>query len=117
MNKFNVVTENGKDISIVRLSGELDANTAVTADDALQATVRDDNKALIIDCSELHYISSAGLGVILATLHACNHHNKGLVFYGLQNKIQNVFKILGLHKVVKMVDSEKDAFDLLNNSQ
>ena len=113
MEKFNANIEKDSYLSIVRLRGELDANTAVAADDALQDAITKDCKALVIDCSKLEYISSAGLGVVLATMHACNHKNIKLAFYGLQPKISNVFSILGVEKIIKIAASEEEAKTLV----
>ncbi|MFD2515137.1 STAS domain-containing protein [Pontibacter locisalis] len=116
MKKFEADVEKDRDLSIVRLSGELDANTAVSADDALQSAITKDCKGLVIDCSELEYISSAGLGVVLATMHACNHNSIKLAFFGLQPKIMNVFSILGVEKIVSIASTEEEACKLVGGS-
>lgn len=116
MKKFKANIEKDDHLSIVRLCGELDANTALAADDALQSAVKKDCKALVIDCSKLEYISSAGLGVVLATMHACNHQNIRLAFYGLQPKISNVFSILGVEKIIKIARSEEEAKGLVKSA-
>ena len=116
MERFTAEVNQVENIVTVRLSGELDANTAVSADDALQEAIAGaPSKALLIDCTDLHYISSAGLGVILSSLHACKQSNIQVVFCGLQPKIINVFSILGIQKIIDTVPTKADAIKLLNN--
>ena len=116
MEKFTAEVEKVENVTAVRLSGELDANTAVSADDALQeAITQAPNKALLIDCTDLHYISSAGLGVILSSLHLCKQHNIKVAFFGLQPKIKNVFAILGIEKIINTAPNEEEALAFLNN--
>lgn len=115
MERFKAEVVEVEGVVAVRLAGELDANTAVCADDALQEAVANaPGKALLIDCSDLHYISSAGLGVILSSLHACNQHKIKVAFFGLQPKIKNVFAILGIEKIILSTETEAEAIKLLN---
>jgi anti-anti-sigma factor len=114
MKKFSADFERIEDISIVRLTGELDANTSVAADDALQNATSIDCKALIVDCRELDYISSAGLGVVLAAMHTCNNKHIKMCMFGLQPKIKNVFSILGIEKIISVTDSEDEAIQSVN---
>ena len=114
MERFRAAVDEMEEVVTVRLAGELDANTAVSADDALQEAITNaPGKPLLIDCSDLQYISSAGLGVILSTLHACKQHNTKVAFCGLQPKIRNVFAILGIEKIILTAPSEQEALKLL----
>lgn len=116
MQKFTADVEKLNNVTAVRLAGELDANTAVSADDALQEAIhKTSDKALLIDCTDLHYISSAGLGVILSSLHACKEKEIKVAFFGMQPKIKNVFAILGLEKIINSAPDEKAAIKILNN--
>ncbi|GAB3199396.1 anti-anti-sigma factor [Pontibacter aydingkolensis] len=117
MERFIAEVDQLERVVAVRLTGELDANTAVSADDALQEAIANAiEKALLIDCTGLHYISSAGLGVILSSLHACKQNSTKVVFCGLQPKIKNVFAILGLEKIIVAAVNEEEAMKLLNGS-
>ncbi|WP_299823197.1 STAS domain-containing protein [uncultured Pontibacter sp.] len=118
MERFKATIDQLGNIVAVRLVGELDANTAVAADDALQEAIASTpGNAIVVDCSELQYISSAGLGVILSSLHACNQNKIKIAFCGLQPKIKNVFTILGIEKIILITQSEEEALKLLNNGQ
>ena len=97
---FIVKVERLNQVAVLRLAGELDANTAVAADDALTKAVQAAYKHLLIDCQQLRYISSAGVGVLLSSLHACAERNIQIIFYGLQPKIKNVFAVLGLESII-----------------
>lgn len=97
-------------VAVIRLAGELDANTAVAADDALTNAMKAAFEYLLIDCQELRYISSAGVGVLLSSLHACTERKIQIIFYGLQPNIKNVFTILGLEKIITQTATEEEAF-------
>ncbi len=115
MDRFKAEVEKLENIIVVRLIGELDANSAIEADDALQAAISSGGGAsILIDCTQLHYISSAGLGVILSSLHVCKNNKMKVAFFGLQPKIKNIFAILGLEKIVVTAPNEPMAIQMLN---
>lgn len=109
MKHFDVTTEQLGEVAIVRLKGELDASTSTVADTAMGEALESTSKAVLIDCSALTYISSAGLGAVSSTYHDCNHRSVQLLLYGLQPKIKSVLGILGLEKVIPIVATEKEA--------
>ncbi len=103
-------------VAVIRLAGELDANTAVAADDGLSKAVMAAFKYLLIDRQELRYISSAGVGVLLSSLHACTEKKVQIIFYGLQPKIKNVFAILGLDKIITETATREEALQCTASS-
>ena len=115
-NDFIVKVELLNKVAVIRIAGELDANTAVAADDALSNVVNAAFEYLLIDCQQLRYISSAGVGVFLSSLHACAEKKINIIFCGLQPKIKNVFTVLGLEKVIKQTDTFEEALHMTASS-
>ncbi len=113
MQYFDVITEQYEDVAIVRLNGELDAATSPVADEAMCEALNNTSRAVLIDCGGLTYISSAGLGAVLSTLHDCNNKSVQLLVYGLRPKIQSVFKVLGLEKIIPIVATEQEALHVV----
>jgi anti-anti-sigma factor len=96
--------------ALIKLNGELDANTAVEADSTFTSLINSEKLShLFIDCHQLRYISSAGVGVLLSSLHACRERNIQLIFFGLQTKIINVFTILGIEKIIIQASNREEA--------
>lgn len=112
---FSSVTEEHAQGVILRISGELDANTAVAADDNLNHVMGQPVRFLLIDCTALRYVSSAGLGVFLSAFYTCQQKKISMVFFGLQPKIKNVFSILGLERIMHCVETEKEALRSVQN--
>ena len=91
------------------LDGELDASSAVLLDTELaKPEVLNFRKALI-DCAKLTYISSAGLGVFISHLQRLQDADVKLVFFNMQEKVFNVFEILGLDALMTIVPSVAEA--------
>lgn len=74
------------------LTGRFDASQADMADKALEAMTGN----CILDCSGLDYISSAGIGVILATYKRLDDHGGTLTMTKVNPLITQVFRYAGL---------------------
>ncbi|TGE19815.1 STAS domain-containing protein [Hymenobacter elongatus] len=99
-------TENTLTLS---LDGELDASSSVLLDTELTKPEVLDYRKVLIDCQRLNYISSAGLGVFISHLQRFQDANVKLVFFNMQEKVHNVFEILGLDTLMTIVPSEAEA--------
>ncbi len=65
MNTFEVKRLDDDEISILHLKGFLDAHTAPVFEEDLQKLFDQKRFKVIVNLSELNYISSAGLGVFM----------------------------------------------------
>lgn len=83
---------------VIRLAGSLDYAQAEKAAAAL-ARVKD---SAVVDCSELDYISSAGIGHLFATQKRLMEDNKRLKLVNLSPDIRYVFEIAGFDTVFEI---------------
>jgi len=91
------------------LDGELDASSAVVLDTELNKPELLKYRKVLIDCQRLSYISSAGLGGFISHLQRLQDSNVKLVFFNMQEKVFNVFEILGLDSLMTIVPTEQEA--------
>lgn len=99
-------TENTLTLS---LDGELDASSSVLLDTELAKPETLRYHKVLIDCQRLNYISSAGLGVFISHLQQFQDASVKLVFFNMQEKVHNVFEILGLDALMTIVPSQAEA--------
>jgi anti-anti-sigma factor len=55
---------------------------------------------MTIDCTQLEYISSAGISVIMQTWKRLNGQGSSLLMTGMTPRVRNVFAYAGLDKVL-----------------
>ncbi len=89
---FSIRSESGDRI---RLSGRLDASQADKARDVLEKITG----SCTLDLSELEYISSAGLRVLLETQKRLKDSGKELKLIRLQDRILDLFRVAGFDYV------------------
>jgi len=109
---MNITRDIDGDYYQVKVIGEVDASSSIHLDTALGEAVESDKSKILVDCSELNYISSAGLGVFMSYIQELEVKQKQFVIFGLNDKVKNIFQILGLDQLLTIVDSEKQAKEM-----
>ncbi len=101
-------------ILMMNIVGDVDASSSIELDTALQAAIDSKEEKILVDCTNLNYISSAGLGVFMSYIQDIKTNGIKLVICGLNEKVYNVFEILGLHQLLTIKTTEEEAKAYLN---
>ena len=107
----------GAAVTIIALSGQLDAHTAPEFERFLERVVRDEGKRqLVLDFHGLEYISSAGLGVLMGLIEEVRAVDDRSSTVGgdiklaaLPEKIFHVLDLLGFPIVFQIFPSVREA--------
>jgi anti-anti-sigma factor len=94
-----VAQELAGDVVIVKLSGRLDSSTAQPAEESFAGVLGGDALHLAIDMSNLEYISSAGLRVLLVVAKKVQQAKGKVVLFGLVRNVREVFSISGFDRI------------------
>ena len=84
---MEICERNTADIVTLSLSGKLDGTTAKSFEEKILTRIDSGDRRFIIDVSELHYISSAGLRVFALAGKRLNSANGKLVLCGFKKTI------------------------------
>ncbi len=112
---MDISTSHEDSMHIIAVNGDLDASSSIVLDRAIAEAVSANKTNIVIDCNNLNYISSAGLGVFMSYLQDFQDKNISLVLFGLNEKVKNVFEILGLDQLLTIVLSKEEARMLVND--
>ena len=104
--------EEGADIIVI--IGEIDASSSIELDLAIAKSVGEGFRKILVDCSALEYISSAGLGVFMSYIEEFKDKNVTMVLYGMKEKVMNTFTILGLADLLHIRADRQEAKQLAN---
>ncbi len=111
MSNFSVGFRTSGSVQILDLHGELDAHTAAELEAAIQKCQQENQVCILINGSDLLYISSAGLGVFMAYIEEVRESGGDIKIAALQPKVFNVFDLLGFPMLFDIMDSEEDAVE------
>jgi anti-sigma B factor antagonist len=98
----------------IGIKGEVDASSSIHLDEAIGKALEADQLKILFDCAELDYISSAGLGVFVSYVKDFKQRAGKFAFAGLKPEVFNVFKMLGLHEILHIGETENSAIQYLN---
>jgi anti-sigma B factor antagonist len=104
--------EEGVDVLV--LIGEIDASSSIELDLAIAKSVGEGYSKILIDCSSLEYISSAGLGVFMSYIEEFKDRGLRMVLFGMNEKVANTFSILGLNELLKIGKDKVQAKEMIN---
>lgn len=94
---------------LVSVNGRVDAVSAPEFEKSLSELIGQGEKILIVNLTQLDYISSAGLRSILSVAKKLKAQNGDIFFTGLKGPVEEVFKISGFYSIFRIFDSEQAA--------
>ncbi|HOK43745.1 MAG TPA: STAS domain-containing protein [Thermoclostridium caenicola] len=101
-----VLGNSGGNEKLVFLRGEIDIYSAPDFRENLFQAIGDCKEDIVLDCSELSYIDSMGLGIMVAALKRAKQNDSNVRIRNPKPNVKKLFKITGLDKVFIMEDSK-----------
>ena len=105
---MQISTRTTNDIHIVAFTGSLDSGTSPEAQKSLEAVLASARK-VVLDFTNLDYISSAGLRVLLGAAKQLRASGGKLGMFGLNQSVREVFEISGFSSILAVHQSEAEA--------
>lgn len=109
MTDFKIAQRQHDSVNVIELKGYLDAHTAPRLEAALQGLVDSRRFNIIVNCRDLSYISSAGLGVFMAFIEDVRKNKGDIKLTNMSPKVYNVFDLLGFPLLYEILGDEQEA--------
>lgn len=101
-------------VLIVRVEGELDAHNANEFRQKFDAALDNfEAKVVIVNFSDVNFIDSSGLGVILGRYRRLSILQRKIVAVCVKPQIVKIFELSGILKIIDLFNSEKEALATL----
>jgi anti-anti-sigma factor len=97
------------DIRVVTMTGKLDNESSEYFFTFIEEQVAGGHKKLVLDCENLEYISSMGLGSLMRTHSRMKKHMGDVKIAAMQDFVAEAFRIVGFEKILNLHDSVEDA--------
>ena len=88
------IVESGNQV-IAKFIGRLDTAAAVQTSEDVKPLLEAEQKEIVLDCTELEYISSSGLRIFLAIRKEAATHGSKVVVSNINADIRQVFMMTG----------------------
>ncbi|MFZ0564641.1 MAG: STAS domain-containing protein [Chlamydiales bacterium] len=101
------VEERG-DTVLIRLKGRLDAASSPQLEKQINAIIDSGFFKLILNFSEVDYLSSSGMRLMLSVSKKLKHLEGKVVACNLNDDVMEIIKMAGFHQVLEFYPSEEE---------
>jgi anti-sigma B factor antagonist len=108
---FQVSTKQDRGVDIILFSGRMDANSSPEGENTIQSLVRSGRTKIVVNVSDLLYISSSGLRVLLAGLKQARQAGGDLRLSCLQPQVRDVITMTGFNRIFSIFEKESQAVE------
>ncbi len=105
--EINIEEINGR--IILRLIGRLDASSCSILQNKIDVLLQENHKNVFLDFSNIDYLSSAGLRVLLSSTKKFNEQNGRLGIFAISEEVMQIIKMTGFEKILNIYNKEKEA--------
>jgi len=109
MSDFKIAQREQETVNVLELKGYLDAHTAPRLEEAFQNLLKIQRYKIVVNCRDLSYISSAGLGVFMAYIEDVRTNKGDIKLTNMSPKVYNVFDLLGFPLLYEIFKDEQEA--------
>jgi len=91
-------------ITTVKLIGRLDTASSQEVSNALDPVIKNATGTIVMDCSQMSYISSSGLRIFLTVRKAAAEQGGNVIVKSISNDIRSVFMMTGFTNLFQIED-------------
>ncbi len=100
---MNVTIQEQDGNMVAILAGSLDTAAAPETEKAMSPLNDVEGKDIIIDCTDMEYISSAGLRIFLGILQNAEDKGGHVYIKGINDKVRAIFTITGFSNIFEFM--------------
>ena len=106
---MDVTAERNNDVLSLAVTGRIDTTTAADFRERIDHAIAETDRAVLLDFTEVEYIGSAGLRVILLKAKDLQPRGVELALCALTPPVRGVFKVTGFDLVMNIHDTAAEA--------
>jgi anti-sigma B factor antagonist len=96
-------------VTVFDIHGAVTAASEAALTDAHNIATSQGAKALLLNFSDLEYMNSSGIGLLVTLLVRANRQGQQLLAYGLNDHYRHIFELTRLTDAIGVHDTEADA--------
>lgn len=106
---MEIAGENEDGVLKVLLKGRMDVEGVATINDEFSRMMDADGLAVVVDMSEVPYMSSIGIRALLINAKTVSRRGGKYVLLSPQADVRNVLQVSGIDQIIVICDSLEDA--------
>ncbi|HUK83179.1 MAG TPA: STAS domain-containing protein [Verrucomicrobiae bacterium] len=109
MKDFRIEREERGTVQLLRLSGSLDMYSFPRLETQLNALFQQGQHRIVLDCRDLDYVGSAGLGALIGFAKQARERAGDVKLLNVPDRIYKIIELLGFTKVLEVYNTEDSA--------
>lgn len=109
MEGLSVKTEKRADILILKAKGYIDSVTSPEIEHAVGEVISKKNYKIVIDLSEVDYVSSAGWGIFVGYVKTARQNKGDIKFAHMKKEVLEIFELLDFTNILEYYKNADDA--------
>jgi anti-sigma B factor antagonist len=109
MKSFYIRSKVQEDTAVLYPKGHLDAHNVDRFEKEMVKLISSKIVNIIINCKELNYISSAGMGIIMGYLDEIREKGGDIKLCCVDERVYEIFDLVGFTEIYDFLDSEETA--------
>ena len=94
---------------VLRMTGELDAFSAVKIEEQVASSVVAGSRKLVLDLAELEFIDSSGIRLLMQVISRKTPETEAILVYPQPGPARRALDIVGIGRVIRAVDTLYEA--------
>ncbi len=90
------------DLMTVKVEGDIDVNSVRQLKKGLEEHFDGSHPNIVIDCENLNYIDSTGLGALVSALKKAKEHGGAVRITELKPYLHKIFEVTGLDRIFEI---------------
>ena len=109
MKDFRIEREARGNVQLIRLTGSLDMYSFPRLETQINTLFQQNQFAVLLDCRELDYVGSAGLGALIGFAKQAREKGGDVKLLNVPERIFKIIELLGFTKVLQVHNDEPAA--------
>jgi anti-sigma B factor antagonist len=109
MPSLSLDTDNTQEISVMKVRGRVDSETAPELDDALTKLLQDNRNKIVLNLQGVDYMSSAGLRAMVKAYQAAKKSGGDVRLAAVSNPVEVILRTVGMMQMLQMYPTDQEA--------
>ena len=106
---LSIETDNRQSISVVKVKGRVDSETAPELDDVLTKLLQESRNQIVLNLQGVDYISSAGLRAIVRAYQGAKKLGGDVRLASISTPVEVILRTVGMMQMLQMYPTEQEA--------
>jgi anti-sigma B factor antagonist len=115
MKSFYIRSKVVEGAAVIYPKGHLDAHNVERFEKEMLKLLENNQFNVIVNCKELNYISSAGMGIIMGYLDEIREKGGDIKLCSVNERVYEIFDLVGFTEIYEFLDDENAAVDQYKN--